>query len=318
MFANYPDYEPSFAQIQLVLFMVGMGATLSPQDFSAVFRQPVALGVALVLHLLVLPLVAVGLGHWFTLEPGIALGLLLVAAMPGGTLSKVFTYLARGNVALSASLSGCTSLACLATVPVVLQVLAGDYVPANFRMPVGHVVSDVVLFLLLPVVVGMQLRRWLPGSCRLIAAWCIRLGLIVVVIMITGSIGSGRIDPWQCSWKTGVGIILFCLLAQQLAMLPFRLYGWKSPDVVAVGIESTMRNMNLALLLKTRLFPDQAGAAVDPIGAGVFFVILYYAAVALIAGTPLALRMRGVIGRERARLAAASGSAAGDTNPAAA
>src|SRR5204862_6253385 len=105
--------------------------------------------------------------------------------------------------------------------------------------------------------------------------------------MVACSIGSGRIQPAAYGWKVPLAIIVFCVAAMQLSMLPFRVLGWSKPDAVAVGIEVTMRNMNLALLLKALLFP-----AADAVGNGVLFVVLYYGGTAMIAGVPLAFRYR--------------------------
>ena len=96
-----------------------------------------------------------------------------------------------------------------------------------------------------------------------------------------------------------MAIIAFCVVGMQVNLLPYRFLKWPRSDAVAVGIEITMRNMNLALLIKARLFPDA-----DELGNGVLFVILFYAAAAMGAGLPLALRYRRKARKEAAPLAA--------------
>ena len=96
-----------------------------------------------------------------------------------------------------------------------------------------------------------------------------------------------------------LAIILFCLLGQQLNMLPFRIFGWPIPDRLAVGIEVTMRNMNLALLINAKLFP----AETSDLGKGVLFVVLFYAAAAMGAGLPLALNHRRLVKKAEAKAA---------------
>ena len=86
------------------------------------------------------------------MTPGIAVGLILVAAMPGGALSKFFAYFGRGNMALSISLTGVTTLLTLVTVPLMLQLLATRYISADdFTMPVADIMFDVAMCLLLPL-----------------------------------------------------------------------------------------------------------------------------------------------------------------------
>ena len=92
-----------------------------------------------------------------------------------------------------------------------------------------------------------------------------------------------------------MAILVFCVGAMQLSMLPFRLLRWSTADCVAVGIEVTMRNINLALLLKALLFPPRQS---DAVADGVLFVVLYYGGTALVAGVPLAWRYRRKHARE--------------------
>lgn len=287
MFDWYPDHEYHFARAQLVLFMLGMGMTLSLADFVEIVRRPRSFLCGLIGQLLVAPLVAVAINGVCDYEAGTAVGLILVAAMPGGALSKVFAYLGRGNMALSISLSGATTLLTLLTVPLMLEFLASRYIPPSFAMPVEAIVIDVALCLLLPLLVGLVMARLWPARHRLLSKICVRIGLAIVIVMVVGSIGSGRIRWGEHWFLAAMAIILFCLAGQQLNMLPFRLCGWPRPDRMAVGIEITMRNMNLALLIKARMF-----APADPLGEAVLFVILFYAGAALAIGLPLALNHR--------------------------
>jgi BASS family bile acid:Na+ symporter len=158
---------------------------------------------------------------------------------------------------------------------------------SNFSMPIGRVVRDLTLFLLLPLLAGMAVGRLQPARRARFAAVCIRIGLVFVVLMVVGSFASGRIDVTAYGWRVPLAIILFCVLSQQLSMLPFRVLRWSAADAVAVGIEVTMRNVNLALLLKALLFPGT-----DAVANAVLFVVLYYGGTALLVGMPLALRYR--------------------------
>src|SRR5262249_53423953 len=136
--------EALLAQVQLVLFMMGMGATLAIADFLTIFRQPRYLVVGAICQFLISPLLALFVNWAFDLPPGIAVGLILVAVMPGGNLSKVFAYLGRGNLALSITLTKFGTVAALITVPLSLRFFAVQYVSDDFEMPVGQVMADVL------------------------------------------------------------------------------------------------------------------------------------------------------------------------------
>jgi len=293
MFSWYPEYEPRIAQVQLVLLMLGMGANLRLNDFVAVIRKPKSFLSAFVGQMLVVPFVAVAINHLFGLEGGVAVGLILVSAMPGGALSKLFAYLGRGNLPLSITLSAFTTLSSLVFVPLWLNLLAAEYVPAGFTVPADRVMIDVALFLVLPVIVGMVIGRCFPRRKGTFSRVCVRTGLLLVVVMVVGSLGSGRIQPGEHGLKLPIAIILFCLLGMQINQLPFHLLGWPRADRMSAGIEVTMRNINLALLIYSDFFAKD-----ETLRGGVLFVILFYAAVAMIAAVPLTLRLRRLAMRE--------------------
>ena len=295
MFDFYPHWEATFAQVQLVLFMLGMGATLGWRDFADVVRRPGPLVVAFLGHILLMPLVAVAIIAAFGFRGGIALGIILTSAMPGGTLSKAFTYLGRGNVPLAISLSFVSTLATLVTVPATLVLLGGAYIPADFKMPIGSIVFDVVAYLLVPLVVGMGIGQAFPKRRQSFSRYAIRLGFAVVVAIVILSLGSGRIVPGSQGLTVPIAIVLFCLIGMQANMLAFRLLRWPRGDTLVAGIEVTMRNMNLALLIRTGLFPEASGANAELAGE-VLFVILFYAAVAMVAGLLLTMRYRRMKG----------------------
>jgi BASS family bile acid:Na+ symporter len=306
MFEKYPQYEHLLAQVQLFCLMLGTGATLSPGDFWRILRRPKYLLVGAVAQYLVTPLVAVVLSRLFGAAPGITVGLILVAAMPGGTLSKVFTLAAKGNVALSITLTAVGTLASVVTVPLLLRVLAAEQIPADFRMPVSGMVLELVRYLLLPLIAGMLVSRYAHRHRQTFARWCIRAGFLLVVVVIVGALGSGRIRPGEHGMQIAMLIILFGLLSQQFSMLPFRLSGWPNPDCVAVGMEVTMRNLNLALLLKALLFPAAAQGD-DPLADGVLFVILFYAGVAMVLALALVLNFRRMHRNELRKQSQATG-----------
>jgi len=301
MFDAYPDYEYLLAQVQCVLFMLGMGATLRVRDFAEVFRQPRSLLAGLGFQLAGVPLTAALVSRLAGLEPGIAVGLALVAVMPGGTLAKFFALLGRGNLALSITLGAVTLLLSIVTVPLLLRLLAAGHVPEDFVMPTGLIVRDVGLYLLLPLLTGMTLVRAAPAAATRVSKWLLRAGFVTVVVMVVGSLGSGRIRPGEYGWGVPLVIIFFCVFIQQVGILPFRIGRWPVPDRCSVGIEVTMRNINLALLLKALLFPATRQGS-DPVADGVLYVVLFYAAVSMAAGFPFALNHRRIARkRERAR-----------------
>lgn len=293
MFERYAELEHLLASAQLALAMLGMGALLTPADFAGVVRQPRGFVLGLGAQLVAVPLVALAVASALPVPPGIAAGLVLVAAVPGGTLSNVATYLGLGNIALSIALTTVCTLAALVTTPLLLELLAGAHLPGDFEMPVGRVAWEIGVTLLAPLLAGMAAGNAFPGQRARISRWGIRGSLAVIGVMVVGAAGAGRLDP-RAYGSLGIAAVFgFCLAAQLVALALGRLARLGARDRLAVVIEVTIRNTNLAILVKASLFPAVAGVP-DPIGDGMFFVALLYGGAALpVAAGPILTHRRG-------------------------
>jgi BASS family bile acid:Na+ symporter len=306
MFERYHEYEGLLVTGQVVLVMLGMGATLAPTDFLAIARRPRGLLVGASCQFLLAPMLTLLTLRWCKLDPGIALGLLLISVMPGGPLANLFTHLAQGDVALSIVMTGLGTLCSLISIPLMLQLFADDLVPAGFQMPIAPVVQDVILFLLVPLGAGMLFRSLALVWAESVSAWLIRMGSLLLLIIVTGSLASGRIDPLHYGWGTPIAIIVLCLVIQNTCIALFSILRWPVAEQTAVGIGVTIRNINLALLLLGRLFPASNANATGPdIGAGVLYVILFWGALSLIVCVPSIYVQRQALRAEQARLATA-------------
>ncbi|MDX2166047.1 MAG: bile acid:sodium symporter family protein [Deltaproteobacteria bacterium] len=289
MFDLYIRHEWWFAAVQLALAMFGMGATLRLDDFVAVFRQPKAFVVGFVIQVVGIPLLAMAFTAALAPPPGLGFGLILVAAMPGGAMSNVVTWFARSNVPLSIALTAMVTLTCMVTTPIVLRLLADDLVRADFVMPIGAIAFDIAACLLVPLGLGMIAGAPLPHHRReLIARWCIRASLAVVLLIAIGSAGAGRLGGDALAGSSLLIILLFAVAVQQAGTLPSWALGLSRADAGSIAIEAAIRNTNLALLLKASLFPAAPGVA-DPMADGVLITALLYGAMAAPLTIPLVL-----------------------------
>lgn len=282
----YIEYEYAITFAQLAMAMFAMGATLHVGDFRAVVRLPRSFLTGLGTQMVLVPLLSYGLLRAVDLDPGVAIGLAIIAAVPGGTVSNVFTYAGKGDVALSIALTGVTSLACVVTVPFVLEWLVGSYVPSTFSLPRGRIALEIVVTLLVPLAIGMAvLRRWperAEGLSRLaLAATTVLIGVIVV-----GSAMAGRLDVDAMGVANIAVVAGFALLLAGIAIATTVATRRPWPDVTAITIETTVRNTNLGLLVRTSVF----GAAVargDPVADLALFTLLAYAGVSFVVAVPL-------------------------------
>ena len=282
MFQHYPDYHHLVASTQLVLAMFGMGMVTRLRDFVEIVLEPKPMLTGFLYQLIAIPLLTALMVHAISFPPEVAMGFILLSAMPGGSLSNVYTHLGRGNVALSVALTGVRTLLAVITAPIILRLMGGHYLPPQIIMPVGSIMQEIFVFLLLPLAAGMLLARFIdPNPARIGSKWVVRASLVVVGILVVGSLGSGRIDFSRYAWWIPLSVFLYCLIIQIIILRGARHgLGFSQRDSMALGIESSMKNVNLAVLISASLFSIEGEHA--HFGGGVLFTILLYGGVALV------------------------------------
>jgi bile acid:Na+ symporter, BASS family len=278
---NYAAYEYPVASAQLFLAMLGMGALLSPQDFLLEVKKPRGLLIGFSMQWVLVPLIAVALGGLLPIPAGIAVGLIFVAAVPGGTLSNILTLVAHGNIALSISLTAITTVAALVTTPLLLKLLVSKYLPDNFSMPVGLIARDIFGTLIIPLLLGMLIKsQTTTYYAALFSKWVIRLSLMFILVIVVGSAGSGRLSVDAYGVMGVVALVIFVLTIQASTVLVSKVLGMAHRDGLTLTIVATFRNISLAIAVKATVFPAQPGV-LDPIGDAVLFVALLYAGVSM-------------------------------------
>ena len=290
---QYPHYHHLVASTQLVLAMLGMGMVTKSRDFVELVLEPKPMIAGVLYQLVGIPLLTAALVLLVKFPPEVVVGFIIIAAMPGGSLSNIYTHLGRGNVALSVALSGVSTLLALVTAPLIMRLLAGNHLPPEFTMPVGVMMREIFLYLLIPFGAGMALGRLLKdATAHRASKWVVRVSLVFLAILAVGSLGSGRIDFSRYSAQVPVAILLYCLIIQVIMLRgsPY-LLGFSARDAMALGIESSMKNTNLAVLISASLFGLEGQHA--EYGAGVLFVLLLYGGVSLgVAGVPVLSHLR--------------------------
>lgn len=199
--------------IALAIIMLGLGLGLTVADFRRVARQPRAVGVALTCQLVLLPIVCFGLVRLFDLDPLLGIGMLLLAASPGGTTANLYSHLFRGDVALNVSLTAVNSLISIGTLPLVTN-LAIDYFDQgdSVSMPLSEVVK-VFLLILVPVGLGMVVRASRPTFARSMDR-PVRIGsVLILATLVIVILVSERDTVGESFADVGVAAGLFCAIS---------------------------------------------------------------------------------------------------------
>jgi BASS family bile acid:Na+ symporter len=254
---SWEQAERYVIPVQLLLAMFGMGATLSWEDFKNVFKHPSGVGIGVGLQWIFVPLLALAFGKLLTLSPGWAMGLLIVSVTPGGAFSNLLTYLARGHLALSVSVTAVATVASTVSAPLILSVLARSHLPAQFSFPTGRILFEVTAYLLVPLFAGMLVYRYVNARAALISKLSIWLSLSLVVFLAVLAMTAGRVKIQQFGWGPPAYVIAFAVLINLATIELCRLLRRYDDESVALSIEVSVRNGGVGLLLLRFFFPGQ-------------------------------------------------------------
>lgn len=185
---RFQPFGQPLISVLLGIVMLGMGITLSFDDFRRVLSMPKAVLAGVVLQFTVMPLAGVTIAYAFGLETGLAVGLILVACCPGGTASNVVTYLARADLALSVTMTMASTLVAIVATPLLTGWLAGVFVEIDR----WNLFQNMVAVVLVPVVAGILLNRLFPGLTRKVTGVAPLVSVFVVVLIVSGIIAKSK------------------------------------------------------------------------------------------------------------------------------
>jgi BASS family bile acid:Na+ symporter len=248
--------------VGLAIVMLGMGLTLLPEDFQRVTRYPKAVAVGLVSQLVFLPVVGFLVASIVPMRSEIAVGLMVLALCPGGLSSNMITYLARGDVALSVTLTALSSAITVFTIPIFanlsLQYFAGQ--SAAIALPVGQTILQIFAIALVPVGLGMLIRLQFPDLARRLEKVTNRLAIAFLALIILAIIIRewNRIPSFIA--QVGIGVALLNVISMAIGFWLGKLFNLKFPQQICIAIEVGIQNATLAIAITAGLLnnPDMA------------------------------------------------------------
>ena len=238
----------------LGIVMFGMGVTLTPSDFTATMKRPVVIALGVVLQFLLMPLIGWLLTRLLSLPLPLAVGVILVGSAPGGTASNVITYLARGDVALSITLTSMTTTLAVVMTPLLTWLYVGQLV----AVPTADMLLSVLKIILLPVACGIFVNtQWggrLTGVKRLFPL--ISVGAIVLIIGIIIAMNQPQLSA--LALPVIIAVILHNLLGLAGGYAVPKVLGLDSIICRTIAIEVGMQNSGLAVALAVKYFSPAA------------------------------------------------------------
>ncbi len=266
-----------FLPIALGIIMLGLGLSLTVFDFKRVTQYPKAITIALVCQMLVLPAICFFMAKLFGLGPELSVGLMLLAASPGGATANLYSHLSNGDVALNITLTAVNSVLTLFTLPVIVNFSmeyflgAGQFIP----MPFSKVV-EVFVIVLLPVAIGMVIKSKAPQFAgkmdkpvKIISA----LLLVAIIVSVTIREKQMLIDNFA---QLGMPVILFNVLSIATGFYLPQFFNIGKKQAIAIGMEIGIHNGTLAIYIALNVINNSA-MSVPP---AIYSLLMFFTAAA--------------------------------------
>lgn len=236
----------------LGIIMLGMGLTLTLEDFREVAKRPGAVFAGFALQYTLMPLIGWTLAALFRLPPPLAAGLILVACCPGGTASNVVTFLARADLPLSVTLTACSTLMAVIMTPALTLIFAGSRVDVSF----WGLMSSTFQVVILPIAAGTAMNRFLPGLTRKILPAAPLAAVIFITLIVASIVGAGNDEIIEAGFQLLGAVFSLHALGFLFGYIAGRLLLKDEVTARTISIEVGMQNSGLGVVLARANFAD--------------------------------------------------------------
>ena len=241
-----------FLLAALGIIMLGLGLSLSVEDFKRVVKYPKVILVGLFCQMFILPIVCFMIVNGFNLAPDLAVGLMLLAASPGGSTANLFSHLANGDVALNISLTAFNSVLSLLMLPLIVNfsldyfMETGQVIPMQFKK-----IIEVFAIVLVPVTIGMFIKSWKPIVSDKLDKPVKILSAIFLVIIIIAAILKEKSHIVEYFQQIGIPALLFNVLSLVVGYYLPRMLKIGKKQAIAIGMEIGIHNGTMAIFIAT-------------------------------------------------------------------
>jgi BASS family bile acid:Na+ symporter len=240
-----------FLPLALFIIMLGMGLGLTLDDFRRILTEPKGVLLGLAAQLIVLPLIGFALAVALPLTPEVAVGVMILAACPGGPTSNLMTYLAKGRVALSITLTAIGSLMTVFTIPLVVNASMGYFmgVGADLQLPFVKTVIQIAVITLVPVSLGMVLHRYAPRFAAAVERQVKWLSMVFLGLVIAGLLLKERANVLDFFLQVGWVVLPLLVLSMAVGYGLAIAARLDRPSATAITIEVGIQNGTLAIAI---------------------------------------------------------------------
>ena len=269
-----------FLPLALAFIMMGMGITLRVEDFSRVLKAPKAITLGLIAQLIMLPLAGFALVKLFGLTGGLALGLMILAACPGGPTSNLISHLAKGDLALSISLTAVSSVVTIATIPLIVNLSIGYFgEEGSVMLPVMQTIIQIMGVTIVPVSIGMFIRSRNPRLTKMAERPVKLASALFFTLIMMAAILQERENLVEFMILTGPAALSLNLLTMGIGYGLALIFALPVRQRMSVTVESGIQNGTMGIMIAATLL--QNSVATIPIA--IYSLLMFVTAIGVIA-----------------------------------
>ena len=240
--------------LAFIMFVLGLGLTIS--DFSRVVKQPRDFFVGAISQIILLPAIAFILVKLWPIAPELAIGVMIIAAAPGGVTSNLLTSFAKGDVALSISLTAIISLLCVFTIPFIVltsvELLSDSSMNQNISLL--NMSRDMFLIVTVPVILGMLFRKFVSGIALKFEPIAKKISIILFILVLLGAIAAERENVIAYFVQAGLITLVLNIIMMVVAYYVAQLLASGKKQKKCITIECGLQNGTLAIFVATSIF----------------------------------------------------------------
>ncbi len=259
--------------IALAFIMLVLGLGLTAQDFLRVIKQPRDFFIGLFSQVILLPIVAFLIIKIWSIAPELAIGVMIIAAAPGGVTSNLLTSFAKGDVALSISLTAIISLLCVFTIPFIVLTSAEllGKTEATNNVSLFNMTKDMFLIVTVPVILGMLFRKFVPNLSLKLEPTAKKISIVLFILVLLGAIAAERENVLSYFAQAGLITLTLNVLMMIIAFYVAQIFATGIKQKKSITIECGLQNGTLAIFVATSLF--DGGVYVIP--AAIYSLIMF-------------------------------------------
>ena len=258
--------------LALAIIMIGLGLELTPKDFTRVTKQPKAVLIALFCQLVILVSIAFIICKVLALPPLLAVGLMLLAASPGGSTANLFSYLFKGDIARNITLTAINSVIAAFTLPLIVNFAIQHFMNDGQEISLQFSkILQVFAIIIIPVGIGMLIRHYAPHFTEKLNKPLRIFAVSFLILIIIGAITKERHQILEYLAQVGLATVLFCLCSLLIGYFVPRLLGINSAQARACAFEIGIHNSTLAMTIALTVMASSTVA----MPAAVYSIFMY-------------------------------------------